>query len=82
VRCAACFARSWRVPDSPFVHHSAVVVVLDLDGGIPAVYEEDWATREQETSWNGEWEIVGEKGRLLWKGETEDRGKGEVSLHR
>jgi predicted dehydrogenase len=31
------FARSWPVPDTPFVHHPAVVAVLDLDGGVPVV---------------------------------------------
>lgn len=76
------FARSWRVPDSLFVHHPAVVAVLDLDGGLPAFYEGDWATHEHETSWNGEWEIVGERGRLLWRGDTEDRGIGEVLLEK
>jgi predicted dehydrogenase len=76
------FARSWRVPDSPFVHHPAVVAVLDLDGGVPVVYEGDWATRGPETSWNGEWEIVGEKGRLHWRGDNEDRGTGEVLVER
>ena len=76
------FARSWRVPDSPFVHHPAVAAVLDLDGGVPVVYRGDWATRGPETSWNGEWEIIGEKGRLLWRGDREDRGKGEVSLEK
>jgi predicted dehydrogenase len=74
------FARSWPVPDSPFAHHPAVVAVLDLDGGVPVVYEGDWATRGPETSWNGEWEIVGERGRLLWRGDREDRGTGEVLL--
>jgi predicted dehydrogenase len=74
------FARSWRVPDSLFVHHPAVVAVLDIDGGVPVVYEGDWATRGPETSWNGEWEIVGEGGRLLWKGDRDDRGTGEVLL--
>ncbi len=74
------FARSWRVPDSPFVHHPAVVAVLDLDGGVPVVYEGDWATRGPETSWNGEWEVVGERGRLLWRGDIEDRSMGEVLL--
>jgi predicted dehydrogenase len=74
------FARSWRVPDSPFVHHPAVVAVLDLDGGVPVVYEGDWTTRGPETSWNGEWEVVGERGRLLWRGDIEDRSTGEVLL--
>jgi predicted dehydrogenase len=76
------FARSWRVPDTPFVHHPAVAAILDLDGGVPVVYEGDWATRGPETSWNGEWEVVGEEGRLLWRGDREDRGKGEILLER
>jgi len=74
------FARGWRVPDSPFAHHAAVAAILDLDEGVPVVYEGDWATRGPETSWNGEWEIVGEAGRLLWKGETEERREGVVLL--
>jgi predicted dehydrogenase len=76
------YARSWRVPDSPFVHDPAVAALLDVDGGLPVVYEGDWATREPETSWNGDWEIVGEAGRLLWSGNEEDRGTGEVVLEK
>ena len=76
------FARSWRVPDSPFVNDPAVAALIDLEDGVPVVYEGDWATREPETSWNGDWEIVGETGRLLWSGSTGDRGAGEVVLQR
>jgi predicted dehydrogenase len=76
------YARSWRVPDSPFVHHPAVAALLDLEGGVPVIYEGDWATHEPETSWNGDWEIVGETGRLLWSGSEEDRGTGEVVFER
>ncbi|HEX6709383.1 MAG TPA: Gfo/Idh/MocA family oxidoreductase [Rubrobacter sp.] len=76
------YARSWRVPDSPFIHHPAVAALLDVEGGPPVVYEGDWATREAETSWNGDWEIVGEAGRLLWSGSEEDRGTGEVVLEK
>jgi predicted dehydrogenase len=80
VRCV--YARSWRVPDSPFVHHPAVAAILDLEAGVPVIYQGDWATHEPETSWNGEWEIVGEAGRLLWSGSKEDRGTGEVVFER
>ncbi len=76
------YARSWRVPDSPFVHHPAVAAILDLEAGVPVIYQGDWATHEPETSWNGEWEIVGEAGRLLWSGSNEDRGIGEVVFER
>jgi predicted dehydrogenase len=80
VRCV--YARSWRVPDSPFVHHPAVAAILDLEAGVPVIYQGDWATHEPGTSWNGEWEIVGEAGRILWSGSEEDRGIGEVVLER
>ena len=76
------YARSWRVPDSEYVHHPAVAALLDLEGGVPVVYEGDWATHQPETSWNGEWEIVGEAGRILWSGSKEDRGTGEVVFER
>jgi predicted dehydrogenase len=77
---SSVYAHSWRVPDSPFVHHPAVAAILDLEAGVPVIYQGDWATHEPETSWNGEWEIVGEAGRILWSGSEEDRGIGEVVL--
>jgi predicted dehydrogenase len=76
------YGRGWRVPDSPFVHHPAVAAMLDLEGGTPVLYEGDWATHGPETSWNGDWEIVGEEGRLLWRGDPDDRGTGEVLVER
>jgi predicted dehydrogenase len=75
-------ARGRRAPDSPFAHQPAVTALLDLEGDVPVLYEGDWATRGAETSWNGEWEIIGEKGRLLWHGDLEDRDAGEVILER
>ena len=76
------YARGWRVPDSPFVHQPAVAALLDLEGGVPVIYEGDWATHEPETSWNGDWQIIGEAGRLLWSGSLDDRGTGEVLFER
>ena len=75
-------ARGWPAPDSPFAHHPAVAVLVDLEGGVPVLYEGDWATRGPETSWNGEWEVVGEEGRLLWTGDVEDRNVGRVVVER
>jgi predicted dehydrogenase len=76
------YARGWRVPDSPFVHHPAVAALLDLKGGVPVIYEGDWATFGPETSWNGEWEVTGEAGRILWRGSEVDRGTGAVVFER
>ena len=75
-------ARGRRVPDSPFAHQPAVSALVDLEGGVPVLYEGDWATRGPETGWNGEWEVVGEEGRLGWRGDEADRAVGEVLLER
>ena len=72
--------RSWRAPDSPFRHHPEVAALIDMEDGTPAVYEGTWAERGPETSWNGEWELVGEAGRMTWTGALEDRNVGEVLL--
>lgn len=54
-------ARGRRAPDSPFAHHPPVTALLDLEGDVPVLYEGDWATREAETSWNEDREVVGER---------------------
>jgi predicted dehydrogenase len=66
------YAQGWRVPDSPYQHDPAVAATLTLSGGATVLYEGDWATRAPETSWNGEWELIGERGRLTWTGPAND----------
>lgn len=74
------YGSSWRVPDSPFRHHPAVAAIMEIDGGITAWYTGNWASHESETSWNGEWELTGEAGRILWTGSKDDRGSSRVIL--
>ena len=74
------YAKGWRVPDSPYQHDPAVAATLPLSGGATVVYEGDWATRSPETSWNGEWELLGERGRLAWTGPADDVMAGTVTL--
>ncbi|HET7094448.1 MAG TPA: Gfo/Idh/MocA family oxidoreductase [Thermomicrobiales bacterium] len=74
------YARGWRVPDSPYAHDPAVVATMALAGGATVVYDGDWATRGAETSWNGDWEFIGERGRLRWTGDAADALGGVVTL--
>ena len=77
----AIYAQGWRVPDSPYQHDPAVAATLTLSGGATVVYEGDWATRAPETSWNGDWELIGERGRLTWTGPANDVMSSTVTLH-
>jgi predicted dehydrogenase len=63
-------ARSWRVPASNYAHDPAVLALIELELGVPVVYEGSWASFGPETSWNGDWEIIGEQARLTWTGGT------------
>jgi predicted dehydrogenase len=73
-------ARSWRVPGNPYRHDPSVAALVTLDGDVPVLYEGSVATRRPWTSWNGEWEVIGERGRLFWTGGVENADEGEVIL--
>jgi predicted dehydrogenase len=75
-------ARAWRVPDGPFRHEPTVEALFAVDGGTPVAYEGTWAATSRETSWNGDWELVGERGRATWTGGAADALRGVVQLER
>jgi predicted dehydrogenase len=53
-----------------------------LQGGASVSYTGDFAARGAETSWNGDWELVGEAGRIVWSGEATDWLTGTVAVQR
>jgi len=75
-------ARAWRVPDSPFRNEPVVEALLTLDDGTPVAYEGTWAATTPQTSWNGDWELVGERARATWSGGVDDALRGVVHLER
>lgn len=75
-------ALSWKVPDSPFRLEPNVRALLVLDDGTPVAYEGDFAAAGGETSWNGEWELIGERARAIWGGEVSAPLRGIVRVER
>lgn len=75
-------AHGWPSPDSPFAGATSVAALLTLSGGVPVSYVGSWTSAAVETSWNGSWELVGERGRALWTGGIVDRLRGRVTLSR
>lgn len=74
------YARSWRVPDSPYRHEPAAIATFSLDDGTPVLYDGNWAPFGEETSWNGHWELLGEGGRLDWRGGSTDVPAETITL--
>ena len=75
-------ARSWRVPDSPFSHDPTVGALIALADGTNVSYDGTWAEPLTETSWNGDWELVGSRGRATWSGGVDDALRGTVRFAR
>jgi predicted dehydrogenase len=77
---ATVSAKSWRAPDSPYRYEPAVAALLTLESGVPVVYEGSGATYRPWTSWNGDWELIGELGRIAWTGGVEEGDEGDVTI--
>jgi len=74
------FARSWPIPGGGFAHAPAVSAILTLAGGAVVTYGGALTPYGPQTSWNGDWELVGERGRLRWLAETAEDSRGAVVL--
>ena len=59
---------SWRVPDSPYQGDVSLAALIRLDGDLPVVYRGSWASVGPQTTWNGDWRILTDRGRLAWIG--------------
>ena len=82
VEVAEVDARSWGAPDGPFKHDPTVQALLTLEDGTPVSLEGTWAEPLSQTSWNGDWELVGSRGRATWSGGVGDALRGTVRFGR
>jgi predicted dehydrogenase len=54
-------------PDNAFKHPSNAICLMRLEQDIPVVWDGDWCARSSSvTSWEGEWQFIGSRGRLFW----------------
>lgn len=63
------YGRSWHVPGGVYEHHPAAALVMTLANGATVTYDGNWAGFDTDTSWDGEWDIVGDAGRIRWRTE-------------
>jgi predicted dehydrogenase len=53
---------------------------MRLDRDAPAVWDGDWCARGPVTSWEGEWQFIGNKARLFWDGNIDGKTLTSVRL--
>ena len=75
-------ARSWGAPDGPFKHDPTVAGLLTLDDGVARRVRGHVGRDLEQTSWNGDWELIGSRGRGTWSGGVDDALRGTVHFGR
>lgn len=66
--CLYLYARSFRPSWSWFSGNPSACVILQMEGGLEVSYFGSWVSRGRETSWAGEYRIVGDLGAIHWDG--------------
>lgn len=59
-------ARSWNPSWSSYRGNAACLIELDQDEHRRVVYTGSWCSRARHTTWDGDWEIQGERGAIRW----------------
>ncbi|MBV8098246.1 MAG: Gfo/Idh/MocA family oxidoreductase [Verrucomicrobia bacterium] len=77
---ASVLAVEHDTPDNAFKHPSNALCLMRLRGDIPVVWDGDWCARGAITSWEGEWQFVGSRGRLFWDGVLDEAFRTSVRL--
>jgi predicted dehydrogenase len=77
---ASVVAVEHNTPDNAFKHPSNALCLFRLRGDIPVVWDGDWCARGAATSWEGEWQFVGSRGRLFWDGVLDEAFRTSVRL--
>jgi predicted dehydrogenase len=67
-------------PDNAFKHPSNAICLYRLQQDIPVLWDGDWCARGPATSWEGEWQFVGDKARLFWTGNVDGKSLTSVRL--
>lgn len=60
-------ARSWRPSWSRFSSNSSAIVEIVGSAGEQVIYTGSWSSHGVTTTWDGAWEIEGERGAISWK---------------
>jgi predicted dehydrogenase len=77
---ASVVAVEHDTPDNAFKHPSNALCLMRLQGDIPVIWDGDWCARGAATSWEGEWQFIGSRGRLFWDGVIDQEFRTSVRL--
>jgi predicted dehydrogenase len=63
-------AFSWNPRWSKFEGNASAVVLFEMTNGAVVSYNGSWASQGWQTSWDGDWHILGDEGEIRWADNT------------
>lgn len=62
------YCREWNPPGSWFDHDASAAAIFDFADGCVYAYRGSWCAEGLNTTWEGSWRFVGDKGSAVWDG--------------
>ncbi|MBS1251183.1 MAG: 1,5-anhydro-D-fructose reductase [Anaerolineales bacterium] len=64
----AVYCKEWNPAGSWYDHGASAVAIFEMTGGIVYTYRGSWCAEGLNTTWEGEWRVIGENGSVTWDG--------------
>ncbi len=64
----AVYCKEWNPPGSWYDHAASAVAVFQMTNDLVYTYRGSWCAEGLNTTWEGDWRVIGEKGSATWDG--------------
>jgi len=71
----AVYAKEFNPKGSWYDGDAAASCIFEMTDGVVFTYRGSWCAEGFQTSWNGDWRLVGERGTILYERDAEPRGE-------
>ncbi|MCM8768356.1 MAG: Gfo/Idh/MocA family oxidoreductase [Candidatus Omnitrophica bacterium] len=79
------FCHEWNPVGSWYEHDASAIALFEMTGGVVYSYRGSWCAEGMNTSWEGQWRLIGSKGSAVWDGNERcqvERVKGKTGFKR
>ena len=64
----SAYCHEWNPPGSWYDHDASAIAIFEMTNHVVYTYQGSWCAEGRNTSWEGAWHIIGEKGSVTWDG--------------
>lgn len=69
------YCKEWNPSGSWYDHGASATAIFEMTGGLIYTYRGSWCAEGLNTTWEGEWRAIGERGSVIWDGAQQFRAE-------